>query len=96
MFYEEAVQLNVDGSINYMHPFSFEAQTAGNNVFHFHQDMQEDDREGFIKAMIKELEDHRSNNQHNQYRLQSSFPTGGNRCDDRVRVSCFSNYEKIL
>jgi hypothetical protein len=61
MFYDEAVQLNVDGSINYMHPLSFATQTAGNEVFYFHQAMQEDDREEFVAAMIKELDDHHKN-----------------------------------
>jgi hypothetical protein len=62
MHYDEAVELNVDGSINYSHPFSFATTTANNECYHFHQAMQEDDREQFIDAMIKELEDHRKNN----------------------------------
>lgn len=62
MNYDEAVQLNVDGSINFMHPLSLATQTAGNDVFYFYQAMQEDDREDFIKAMIKEFDDHQSNN----------------------------------
>ena len=61
MHYDEAVQLNIDGSMNYIHPLSFAAKKTGNEVFYFHQAMQEDDREDFIKAMIKELEDHRVN-----------------------------------
>jgi hypothetical protein len=62
MHYEEAVELNVDGSINTTHPFSFATTTANNEAYHFHQAMQEDDREEFIAAMIKELEDHTKNN----------------------------------
>ena len=45
-----------------MHPFAFATQTAGNEVFYFHQAMQEDDRDDFIQAMIKELTDHKENN----------------------------------
>jgi chloramphenicol O-acetyltransferase len=45
-----------------MHPFAFVTQTAENEVFYFHQAMQEDNCEDFIQAMIKELEDHISNN----------------------------------
>jgi hypothetical protein len=62
MHYEEAVELNVDGSVNTTHPFSFATTTANNEAYHFHQAMQEDDREEFIAAMIKELEDHTMNN----------------------------------
>ena len=61
MFYEEAVNLNVDGSLNYSHPLSFATQTAGNEAFYFHQAIQEEDRDEFIQAMIKELEDHKNN-----------------------------------
>ena len=61
MFYDSAVQLNVDGSINTSHPFSFATQTAGNEVYHFHQAMQEPDRDLFIEAMIKELKDFNDN-----------------------------------
>ena len=61
-FYEEAVQLNVDGSLNFMHPFTYATQTAGNEVFHFHQAMREPDREDFIEAMVVELKAHADNN----------------------------------
>ena len=61
MFYQEDIDPNVDGYTIFLHPFSFAAQTAGNEVFHFHQAMREDDREECVKAMIKELEDHRKN-----------------------------------
>ena len=36
-------------------------KNAKNDVFHFHQAMQQDDRDEFIKAMVKELEDHKRN-----------------------------------
>ena len=62
MHYDQAVELNVDGSINNTHPFSFATTTANNEAYHFHQAMQEDDREEFIGAMIKELNDHTVNN----------------------------------
>ena len=62
MHYDEAVELNVDGSVNHTHPLSFATTTANNEAYHFHQAMQEDDRELFIEAMLKELEDHRVNN----------------------------------
>lgn len=61
MHYDEAVELNVDGSVNHTHPLSFATTTANNEAYHFHQAMQEDDREQFIEAMLKELEDHRVN-----------------------------------
>ena len=43
MQYDMAVQLNVDGTLNFIHPLSFAAETKGNDVFYFHQAMQEDD-----------------------------------------------------
>ena len=61
IYYQEAVQLNADGSSNFLHPLSFATQTAGNEVYHFHQAMQQDDRDAFIQAMIKELQDHHDN-----------------------------------
>jgi hypothetical protein len=61
MYYQEAVQLNVDGSSNYMHPFAFITKNNNNDTFYFHQAMQQDDRDDFVQAMIKELEDHKVN-----------------------------------
>ncbi len=58
MGYEMAVDLNVDGSINQMHPLSFATSKAGNEVYYFSQAMKEPDRDEFIKAMVKEVEDH--------------------------------------
>ena len=56
--HDHTVELNVDGSLNYMHPMSLTAKTGANDTFHFHQAMQQPDRAEFIKAMVKELEDH--------------------------------------
>lgn len=62
MNYERLVELNVDGTFNYEHPLSFVAKTGSNDTYHFHQAMQEPDRDDFIKAMIKEIQDHENNN----------------------------------
>jgi hypothetical protein len=61
LHYDTAVELNVDGSFNNLHPLSLAAQTVGNDVYYFHQAMQQDDRDDFIQAMIKELQDHQEN-----------------------------------
>ena len=55
------MKLNIDGSMNFMHPLSLATKTGKNDTFHFHQAMQQEDREDFIRAMVKELEDHRDN-----------------------------------
>jgi hypothetical protein len=60
MHYNEAVELNVDGSYNNRHPLTFATELASNDQFHFHQAMKEPDRDEFIKAMLKEIEDHES------------------------------------
>ena len=61
MHYDQSVELNVDGSINSTHPFAFATTTANNEAYHFHQAMREDDRDEFISAMMKELNDHTVN-----------------------------------
>ena len=61
MHYQEAVQLNVDGSTNYLHPLSLITKNNNNDTFYFHQAMEQDDYDDFIQAMIKNLEDHRVN-----------------------------------
>lgn len=61
MNYTEVVDLNIDGSMNYLHPLSLISQPS-NDTFYFHQAIQEDERDEFVKAMVKELEDHRINN----------------------------------
>ena len=59
--YREVIDLNVNGSLNFIHPLSLIANPS-NDTFHFHQAMQEDDKDQFIEAMIKELNDHKVNN----------------------------------
>ena len=66
LHYNMAVELNADGSLNNLHPLSLAAQTVGNDVYYFHQAMQQDDREEFIQAMIKELQDHQ---EHGHWKL---------------------------
>jgi hypothetical protein len=63
MYYDTAVQLNIDGSTNHMHPFSFAAQTVSSEAHHFHQAMQQDERDNFIQeAMKDEIKAHEDNN----------------------------------
>jgi hypothetical protein len=62
MNYERMVELNVDGTFNYEHPLAFVTKTGANDTYHFHQAMQEEDRDDFIQAMIKEIGDHENNN----------------------------------
>lgn len=61
MAYEKLVELNVDGSFNFKHPLSFVTQAGKNDTYYFSQAMQEPDRDQFIAAMIKEINDHESN-----------------------------------
>ena len=60
--YQESVELNVDGSLNFVHPLSLTIVSGENDTFHFHDAMEQPDREQFIEAMIKELNDHLVNN----------------------------------
>ena len=62
MYYDMAVQLNVDGSLNHIHPLSFATQTENNEAYHFHQAMQQHDREEFLQAMKDEIKAHEDNN----------------------------------
>ena len=61
MLYPQTVEMNVDGSINNMHPLCMATSSGKNDTYHFHDAMQQPDREEFIKAMIKELKDHHDN-----------------------------------
>jgi hypothetical protein len=57
MFYQQMTNLNCDGTINYINPTILNVQ-ADNESYMFHEILQMDDRQEFIKAMVKELEDH--------------------------------------
>ena len=61
-YYKEAVNLNVNKSPNYLHPSSLTIQTAGNNMFNFHQAMKQPNRMVFTKAMESEIKAHTDNN----------------------------------
>mmetsp|Transcript_21410 Transcript_21410/g.29994 ORF Transcript_21410/g.29994 Transcript_21410/m.29994 type:complete len:173 (+) Transcript_21410:38-556(+) len=73
MFYQEAVELNVDGSTNFIHPLCMTAKSRKNDVSHFHEAMRQPDREEFIQAMMKELRDHHENK---HWRLVKRFTIG--------------------
>ena len=53
---ERAMKLT-DGTLNYPYPLTLTAQAADTETFHYTTTMQQPDREQFILAMIKEIED---------------------------------------
>ena len=48
MYYDMAVRLNFDESLNHIHPLSFATRTANNEVYYFHKSMQRHDREELL------------------------------------------------
>ena len=58
---DNTIEMNVDGSLNNLHPLTFVAKSGKNDTFHFNGALQQDDREEFIKVMVKELEEHHRN-----------------------------------
>ena len=72
MMYPQLVEMNVDGSINSMHPLCMVNSSGKNDAYHFHDAMRQPDREEFIKAMVKELKDHHEN-KHWKLVLRSSI-----------------------
>ena len=61
MYYDAEVQLNVQGSMNRMHPLSFATQTASNEAYFSHQAMQQDNREAFLQGMKDKIKAHEDN-----------------------------------
>ena len=53
--------MNADSTYNYIHPLSFATSKGDNETYYFHQAMQQDDREDYVDAMIKEIDDHTNN-----------------------------------
>ena len=53
---ERAMKLT-DGTLNYPYPLALAAQAADTETFHYAMAMQQPDREQFILAMMKEMED---------------------------------------
>ncbi len=74
-FSDQAMDLNCDGSINSMHPLSYATQSVDNESYHFHEAMKQPDREDFLRAMEKELDDHH-NNKHWKLILRSEIKDG--------------------
>jgi hypothetical protein len=64
-----------DGTINQFHNYAFVTELANNEVFTYTQAMRQDDREDFIQAMIKEVEDHEGRD-HWELVLRSTIPKG--------------------
>ena len=61
LYHLEVVNMNADSTYNYIYPLSFATTKGENETYYFHQTMQQDDREDFIDAMIKEIDDHTTN-----------------------------------
>ena len=57
----ENINLNADAIYNYLHPLSFAAKYSENEIYYLHETMRQDDYEDFIRAMVKEIEDHSKN-----------------------------------
>jgi len=55
--HQEQVTKLTDGTLNYPYPLTLAAQAADTEAFHYTTAMQQPDREQFILAMIKEIED---------------------------------------
>ena len=64
-----------DGTLNQLHNFALTADVASNEVFTYQQAMRQDDRDKFIQAMSKEVEDHESRD-HWALVLRSTIPKG--------------------
>ena len=54
----EIINLNADATYSYMHPLSYATKNGDNEVYYLYTAMQQEDREDFIIAMQKEVEDH--------------------------------------
>lgn len=52
------INLNADGTYNYVSPLAFAASKSDNDSYMFHEMLQQPDKDEFVKAMVKELEDH--------------------------------------
>ena len=54
----ERINNNFDETLNYVHEFAFAAGLQHNDVYTFKHALQQDDREDFLQAAIKEIDDH--------------------------------------
>ena len=57
----ERVNRNFDGSPNVVHPFAYAASAAGNETYTMKDMLKEPDVADFVKAMVKEVQDHEDN-----------------------------------
>jgi len=57
MQHEESMHQLDDGSMNQSYSFAFPATLADNDTYFYSQAMQQPDRQDFIKAMVKEVDD---------------------------------------
>ncbi len=69
----EEVSILFDGTLNKVYEFAFAANQQQNETYTFKDAMLQDDASDFIKAMIKEINDHESNN-HWTMMSRSSMP----------------------
>ena len=51
-----------DCTMNNLHTLSFLTDLSTNDVFTFRQAMKQDDKADFVRAMEKDIEDHKSRN----------------------------------
>ena len=57
----QLVNQHFDGTFNYFHPLAF-TETSDNETYTFKEMLQQEDKNEFIKAMLKEVQDHENRN----------------------------------
>lgn len=68
------INQHFDGTLNYISPLAFTADSSDNDTYTFKQMLQQPDKNEFILAMMKEVQDH-ENRSHWHLVPRSSLPT---------------------
>ena len=75
ILHSERINTNFDGTLNYFHPVALLASMGDNDTYSFKEMLKQEDKNDFIKAMIKEIDDHEGRG-HWSLMLRSDLPLG--------------------
>ena len=72
VYHTHLINQHFDGTLNYLNPLAFAAELSDNDTYTFKEMLQQSDKNEFIQAMLKEIQDH-ENRKHCTYSLDLKF-----------------------
>ena len=96
VYQTQLVATHFDGTLNYLNPMAYASTLSDNETYTFKEMLQQPDKNDFIMAMIKEIQDH-ENREHWSLFPRADIPDGHKTFLAIIRcVPLFKNIAKAV